>query len=111
MNPIAKYPAPPRHFSPASKKWWKGIVQTYFLESHHLRLLQGACESWDRAQQAREVLKSEGLTFASHNGDVKPRPEVAVERDSMIRFARLCRELRLDDGPEDSRPPRLGRKD
>ena len=38
----------------------------------------------------------------------KARPEVAIERDASILFARLVRELDLDfETPNDMRPPAL----
>jgi hypothetical protein len=83
-------------------------VNDYDLEGHHLRLLQLASEAWDRCQQARIALDTHGLTF-EHQGRPMSRPEIAVERDSRLAFARLLRELDLDVDPpaEASRPPGL----
>jgi hypothetical protein len=56
--------------------------------------------------QAREALKG-GLTYEDRFGCPRARPEIAVERDSRIGFARLVRELGLDvNNPDDARPPR-----
>jgi phage terminase small subunit len=69
-----------------------------------------ACEAWDRAQQARAAIESTGLTYTNRFNDPVLRPEVAVERDSRLAFARLIRELDLDvDPPSESRsrPPAL----
>jgi phage terminase small subunit len=67
-----------------------------------------AAESWDRCTEAREILKREGLTFDDRFGQPKARPEVAIERDSRIAFARLLRELSLDvSSPEENRPPAI----
>jgi len=80
-------------------------VRDYLLEPHHLRLLQAAVEAWDRYQQARAALAKHGLTFEDEKGMVRARPEVAIERDSRIAFARLIRELDLDvDAPAEPRP-------
>ena len=84
------------------------MVSDFELDPHHLRLLALACESWDRSQQAREHLAEHGLTFVDRFGCPKPRPEVGIERDSRIAFARLLRELSLDSDPvPDTRLPRL----
>jgi len=74
-------------------------VKDYLLEDHHLRLLQAACESWDRMQQARELLERDGLVIAGRGGGMRPHPAVAIERDCKIGFARLIRELDLDVDP------------
>jgi phage terminase small subunit len=108
--PVGVRPEPPGHLSPATKDWWRTTVRDYDLEPHHLRLLQGAAESWDRYQQARVALAKHGLTFTDDKGMVRARPEVAIERDSRIAFARLIRELDLDvEAPAEarSRPPAL----
>ncbi len=84
------------------------MVETYELEPHHIRLLTLAAESWDRCEQSREILADEGLTFEDRFGQPKSRPEVAVERDSRLAFARLIRELALDGEVEPVRVPRVG---
>jgi len=67
------------------------------MEQHHQKLLTLACEAWDRCQQAREALAEHGLTFEDRFGQPRPRPEVAIERDSRMSFARLVRQLALED--------------
>src|SRR4051794_2172435 len=80
---------PPDHLRPATRKWFASVVENYELEPHHLRLLQLAGEAWDRAEQAREALEEHGLTFTDRFDCPRARPEVAIERDSRIAFARL----------------------
>jgi P27 family predicted phage terminase small subunit len=100
---------PPKHLSAASKAWWRGVTADYVLEPHHLRLLQCAAEAWDRMTAAREAISEHGMIYVDQNGGPKSRPEVAIERDSRLAFARLVRELDLDvEAPLDrSRPPPL----
>ena len=101
-------PTPPKHLSYATRRWWRGVLAVYDLEDHHLRLLQLACEAWDRAQQARQAITEFGLTFVDKHDQPRSRPEVQIERDSRIAFARLVRELDLDaDAADPSRPPSL----
>lgn len=99
---------PPKHLRPATRRWWLAVVEDYELEDHHVRLLTLAGESWDRAAAAREAIAAHGITFTDRFGAPRARPEVAIERDSRIAFARLVRELRLDVMPEDPRSPGLG---
>ena len=101
----------PKHLERATKAWWRALVDEYELEAHHVRLLTLAAQAWDRAEQARVILAKEGLTYKDRFEQPRARPEVAIERDGRIAFARLLRELALDvepprDGP---RPPGIGR--
>lgn len=103
-------PIAPAHISQESRLWWEQVIRDYDLEPHHRRLLQSACEAWDRMQQARTALADHGaLTFTDGNGTIRAHPCVAMERDARVAFARLIRELDLDGGApsEAPRPPAL----
>lgn len=73
------------------------MVRTYRLEPHHVRLLTLAAEAWDRKQQARRALVKHGTTYTDRFGQPRARPEIAIERDSCLAFARLVRELGLKE--------------
>lgn len=99
---------PPKHLRPATKRWWRSVVLEWQLDWHHQRLLTLAAESWDRCEQAREILARDGLTYLDRFGQPSARPEVAVERDSRLAFARMLRELDLDAAVvSESRVPAL----
>lgn len=85
----------PAHLAPATRKWFATVTSDYELEEHHVRLLTAACESWDRAVQAREAISKYGLTYESPQGP-KARPEVRIERESKLLFEKLTRALGLD---------------
>src|SRR5215207_4006053 len=100
----------PQHLQPATLAWWRSVTSEYALEPHHLRLLQTACEAWDMCQAARAALAIHGFTYLTAAGEPRARPEVAIERDSRLAFARLVRELDLDTEPPVegwTRPPAL----
>jgi phage terminase small subunit len=110
-KPAKPEPKPPAHLRPATARWWCSVVTDYELEPHHVRLLSLAGEAWDRGQQAREVIAKEGLTYLDFRKQPKARPEISIERDSRLSFARLVRELGLDVAdPDQARPPRVGGK-
>ncbi len=105
-------PHAPAHLSAPTASWWVDVVTTWDLDQHHVRLLTLAAEAFDRAVQARQVIARRGMTFKDRFGQPKPRPEIAIERDSRTAFARLLRELDLDiDAPADNEPraPQLRR--
>ena len=52
----------PKHLTAASKRFYEQVCNDYVLESHHIRLLQLLCEAFDRGQEARKLLATEGLT-------------------------------------------------
>ena len=61
-----------------------------------MKLLTLASEAWDRAEEARKAVQRHGLTYDTRLGEPRARPEVAIERDARLGFARLLRELDLD---------------
>lgn len=100
---------PPKHLSASSKRWFNDVVTTWSLEEHHARLLTAACESLDRAAEARKAIEADGAYFKNRFGEIRKHPAIGVERDALTTFARLLRELDLDiEAPADaSRPPML----
>lgn len=107
---MSNLPKTPDHLSAEAAAWWQATVTEYTLEPHHLRLLQGACEAWDRQQQARKAIADHGgLTFTDERGVIRAHPAVAMERDARTAVARLIREMDLDGGPgsDAPRPPAL----
>ena len=102
---------PPAHLKPATALWWAATEAAYTLEDHHLKLLTLAAEAWDRAGGARAAIEKHGCVFADRWRQPKARPEVKIENDSRIAFARLLRDLDLDAEPprDPRRPPGIGR--
>jgi P27 family predicted phage terminase small subunit len=99
---------PPSHLRAETKKWFTSVLDDYELEDHHIRLLILACESWDRATQARETIAEHGIFYTDRLGSPRKHPAVSVEESARIAFARLVRELSLDvEPPEASRIPGL----
>src|ERR1700682_6032183 len=88
---------PPKHLRPETPRWFAAVSERFELEQHHFRLLKLAAEALDRAEQAREALPEHGTVFNDRFGSPRARPEIAIERDSRIAFARLLRELGIDD--------------
>src|SRR5690242_16414020 len=105
MKPT-KSPPPPEHLETTTQAWFRAVLADYELEPHHVRLLTLAAEAWDQAQAARQVIAVEGMTYLDRFGAPRTRPEIAIERDNRLAFARLLRELALDVAPPESRPPR-----
>lgn len=101
-------PEAPEHLREPTRTWFEGVASEFILEPHHIRLLTLAAESWDRCCEAREAIERHGITYVDRFDQPKVRPEVKVERDSRIAFARPLRELALDvDPPSDApRPPK-----
>lgn len=106
--PSGPPPPAPKHLSKEAKDWWALVCADYELEAHELKLLQAAAEAWDRMRAAGRELEGHGLTYVDRHGQPRPRPEVGIERDARIAFARCLRELNLEaEAPADVRPPGL----
>jgi len=93
------HPELPQHLSARMKKWFAHVVGTRELKQHHVLLLIGCCEALDRAGEARRAVKRDGAYIKMASGEIRKHPGLAVERDALIVFSRLLRELDLDLAP------------
>ena len=64
----------PAHLRPDTRAWWQTVHQDYDLGEHHSRLLTMACEAWDRACQAREILAKDGIIIGGREAAARPHP-------------------------------------
>lgn len=103
-------PQPPEGLSKPVLGWWRAVNATFELEPHHHKLLAMACEALETWHTATAAVREHGLTYVDRFGAPRARPEVAIVRDSRTAFARLTRELNLDnaEAPEAPRPPQIG---
>jgi P27 family predicted phage terminase small subunit len=99
-----KKPDCPKHLSPASRALWAHVRNQYHVDdAPGLQLLQALCEARDRADQAREVIRSEGLTTTDRFGQSRAHPAVAIERDARAQVIAAIRALRLAPDVEERR--------
>ena len=97
----------PTHLDAATRKWVGEILTDFDLESQHFKILVKAAEAHDRGEEARKILKTDGIVIADRFGTKKAHPAVAIERDARVAFMRAIRELGLDvDQPDAPRAPR-----
>ena len=93
MSNLTAFQVVPGHLTEDSQEFWEWASKEFQLTEDDLKLLTLACESLDRAAQARRLLKQKGLTFDDRFGQPHARPEVAVERDSKKLFSQFVRQL------------------
>jgi hypothetical protein len=108
-----KQARPPKHLSISMRKWWVSVNEHFVLDDHHRLLLTKAAEAYDRSEMARETIRKLGTTYEDRFEQPRARPEIGIERDSRLAFARLVRELNLSEQPPDPPRPnalRYGRK-
>jgi P27 family predicted phage terminase small subunit len=84
----------PAHLSQEMKRFWKRVNEEYELSRDCLLILKTACEANDRAQQAREIIATEGLIV---NNRRHPASDVEAQAQSL--FLRAMRQLGLDVEP------------
>ena len=94
-----------KKLKPATKKWVRQVENTWTLDPHHQRLLVLAGQAWDRAQEAKDQVDSDGSIIKDRFDQLKQHIGCELERQSMLTFCRLLREIGLDiQEPEDNRP-------
>jgi hypothetical protein len=79
------------------KTFWIRAFESNNLQPYQIEILLKALEAFDRAEQARRILKRKGLTYEDRFGQPRTRPEVQIERDSRAQFAKLIDRAGLFD--------------
>jgi len=92
----------PNDLSLDARKHWNRITKEYELTSDAAMILETALQNWDMAQNARALLRKEGMVL---NGKRHPAVEIQKLGDSI--FLRSMRELGLNisDAGDVGRPP------
>jgi hypothetical protein len=98
---------PSNGLSKEAQAWFNSVEERYNLDDHHRKLLTAAAIMWDRALWARDILDKDGMTYLDRFSAPRPRPEIAIERDSFNCFRQLVHELGLDadEASPNGRPP------
>ncbi len=99
-----KLPPAPADLSPEAQALWRATTRVYELRPDELTLLRLALEALDRANQARQRLAEEGILLEGRYGP-RVHPAIAIERSATLTFARLMRQLGLDDAAAVHRAP------
>jgi hypothetical protein len=102
----AEYPDPPEGLSASSGKLWRTIGPARVDTPGRQVLFEEALRALDRANEARALVASEGLTSKTPaTGAVHLNPTARLERDSRAQFSSLWTALGLHLGeiqePED----------
>jgi P27 family predicted phage terminase small subunit len=74
-------------------------------EAASLRLLQTACESFDRMREAQDLIKKHGVLVKDRFGQLQRNPATAVERDARSAMLYALKQMNLNIEP----PGRPGR--
>ena len=85
----------PEHLSESSRELWQKITNEHKIEGIRLRILQSCLEAFDRIQEARSQIRTDGLTVKDKANQVKPHPLLLVEKDSRTAFLRAYEALNL----------------
>jgi P27 family predicted phage terminase small subunit len=99
-KPAAPKSTAPKHLGAGARGMWDRLRKDYAIDdAAGLALLQAACESFERAQQARELIaKDGGPVMRDRFQQPKPHPAVAIERDARGQMISALRALRLEPG-------------
>ena len=92
-----------------AQTFYDAVAAEYELSAHHVDILRQAADTIDRIDYSQRILKEAGDYFLDKFGQPKAHPATRTLRDDKIVFARLCRELALDDdaSASDIRIPRI----
>ena len=98
---------PPKTLSKAAVTVWRKLTAEYeTIDEHGLLILEVALQSWDRMNQATQVLDKEGITVKGVGGRAKAHPALAVERDCRAAFTQGMKVLASLELPDESKKRR-----
>ena len=90
-------PPPPAHLSERAVSFWRALVPDPCGSPGRVLLLEAALGALDRADEAAELIKRDGLvTTSARSGVVHAYPAIAVEAASRRQFIKLWTHMGLD---------------
>lgn len=92
----------PKFESEAAKKLFESTISVFELDQHHVQMLRLACDCLDRIEMARAALARDGDIIKDRYGCPKQHPAARMLEQNKLLFARLLRELKLDETPVDT---------
>lgn len=105
MDPESAPPRPPKGLSPASRRFWRSVVNQWEMQSHNLMLMEQACRTLDVIADAEAAIARDGEYVEGRFGP-KAHPASVVRDRNRVLIARLVRELGLAlEEPPTARPP------
>jgi P27 family predicted phage terminase small subunit len=76
-------PPPPDHLGERERQIWREVLDDFDLSTRAAhRVLETALEAHQRAREARETIERDGMTVTGRDGQLRPHPLLAVERDA-----------------------------
>lgn len=85
--------------SDAAQKLFESTIRDFELDVHHIETLRLACDCLDRIAMAKAALERDGDLIKDRYGCPKAHPAVRILEQNKIIYARLLRELKLDETP------------
>lgn len=89
-------PRAPTGLSTRARRLWRDVVKTYVLDGDGLALLEVACRSMTRLEEAEQTVAEEGLTADGSKGQPVAHPLLAVIDRERTGFLRAMRQLDLE---------------
>lgn len=75
---------------------WRRMIADYCIDDQAgAALLECACTAYQRAEDARKLVRREGLTILDRFEQLKPHPACAIERDARAQMVSAIRALKL----------------
>ncbi|MEK6594778.1 MAG: P27 family phage terminase small subunit [Pseudomonadota bacterium] len=91
----------PMHLKAGARRMWEKLRADYCIDdAAGMALLQAACEAYQRAQEARELIDKDGAVQPDRFGQLKAHPACAIERDGRGQMISALRALRLAPGDD-----------
>jgi|SRR6516162_3321500 P27 family predicted phage terminase small subunit len=95
--PSALVVQPPKHLGDQEKQIWRDVFADFELPTKAgLHVLTSALEAHQRARECREAISDEGLTVEGRDGQLRPHPLLAAERDARAAWLSGIRILGLE---------------
>jgi P27 family predicted phage terminase small subunit len=87
---------PPKHLRAAARRMWDRLCLDFCIDdSAGLYLLECACTAYQCSEDARRLVRREGLTVTDRFGQCRSHPGCAIERDARGQMISALRALKL----------------